>query len=73
MSDVKRYDFGARVADGSTPLYVRASDYDALAAENAALRKALQSICGAINGGMYRPDVLFGNIVHAKALLGVKP
>jgi hypothetical protein len=37
MSDVKRFNFNARDADGSTPLYVRAADYDALQAD-AALR-----------------------------------
>jgi hypothetical protein len=35
MSEVQRFDFGARDADGTTPLYVRASDYQALEADNA--------------------------------------
>jgi predicted nucleic acid-binding Zn ribbon protein len=42
MSDVKRFNFNARDADGSIPLYVRAADYDALQAENAALRTVLR-------------------------------
>jgi hypothetical protein len=40
MSDVKRFNFGARDADGSTPMYVRASDYDALKAELDEARRA---------------------------------
>jgi hypothetical protein len=42
MSDVKRFNFNARDADGSIPLYVRAADFDALQAENTALRAVLR-------------------------------
>lgn len=44
MGGAKRFDFGARDADGGTPLYVRADDYEALDAAATALGNEVQRL-----------------------------
>jgi hypothetical protein len=68
-SVVKRYnvkseiDLSAWIEEDPTGVLVMAADYDSLAA-------LLKEITEAVQGGMYKPDVLFGAIARARLAHG---